>query len=94
MWLNFRWVNDLYIYWPIILIGITVIVLFAPLRILYHRSRAWFAYSNVSDMQVPFLRVTKLMLCSGGFSLLDYIPWSFETSFWEICIALKHMLWV
>jgi hypothetical protein len=48
MWLNFLSVNDMYVYWPVVLIGLTVIVLFLPVRILYHRSRKWWAYSNVS----------------------------------------------
>jgi hypothetical protein len=48
MWLNFLSVNDMYVYWPVVLIGLTVIVLFLPARILYHRSRKWWAYSNVS----------------------------------------------
>ncbi|KAK6831651.1 hypothetical protein RU639_002654 [Aspergillus parasiticus] len=46
MWLNFLSVNAMYIYWPVVLIGITVVVLFLPARILYHRSRKWWAYSN------------------------------------------------
>ncbi|EGE07104.1 EXS family protein, partial [Trichophyton equinum CBS 127.97] len=46
MWLNFRWINSLYIYWPVVLIGLTVITLFLPARILYYRSRLWWAYSH------------------------------------------------
>lgn len=48
MWLNFsRYGGDsMYIYWPIVLVGLTIIVLFLPAPILYHRSRRWFAYSN------------------------------------------------
>lgn len=48
MWLNFLSVNDMFVYWPVVLIGLTVILLFLPARILYHRSRKWWAYSNVS----------------------------------------------
>lgn len=48
MWLNFFIVNDMYIYWPVVLVGLTVILLFLPFRVLYHRSRKWWAYSNVS----------------------------------------------
>lgn len=48
MWLNFLSVNDMFVYWPVVLIGLTVIVLFLPARVLYHRSRKWWAYSNVS----------------------------------------------
>ncbi|PGH16309.1 hypothetical protein AJ79_01851 [Helicocarpus griseus UAMH5409] len=46
LWLNFRWMNAVYIYWPIVLIGITVCILFLPLRVIYHRTRRWWAYSN------------------------------------------------
>ncbi|RDW72513.1 SPX and EXS domain-containing protein [Aspergillus mulundensis] len=46
MWLNFLTVNDMYIYWPVVLVGLTMVVLFLPLRVLYHRSRKWWAYSN------------------------------------------------
>ncbi|PGG95975.1 hypothetical protein GX51_08041 [Blastomyces parvus] len=44
--LNFRWVNSTYIYWPILLIGITLVVLLIPIRLLYHRTRRWWVYSN------------------------------------------------
>ncbi|KAE8151109.1 EXS family-domain-containing protein [Aspergillus avenaceus] len=46
MWLNFLSINAMYIYWPVVLIGVTVIILFLPVRLLYHRSRKWWAYSN------------------------------------------------
>ncbi|PLB45945.1 EXS-domain-containing protein [Aspergillus steynii IBT 23096] len=46
MWLNFLSVNAMYVYWPVVLVAITVIVLFLPARVLYHRSRKWWAYSN------------------------------------------------
>ncbi|KAJ5853535.1 hypothetical protein N7534_006078 [Penicillium rubens] len=46
MWLNFSWYNDMYIYWPVVLIGLTIIIIFLPARVLYHRSRKWFAFSN------------------------------------------------
>lgn len=46
MWLNFFIVNDMYIYWPVVLVGLTLILLFLPARVLYHRSRQWWAYSN------------------------------------------------
>lgn len=48
MWLNFLAVNDMYTYWPVVLVGLTLIILFLPFRVLYHRSRKWWAYSNVS----------------------------------------------
>ncbi|KAL1970941.1 hypothetical protein VTN77DRAFT_2775 [Rasamsonia byssochlamydoides] len=46
MWLNFSWVNDMFLYWPVVLIFITVVVLFLPARVLYHHSRKWWAFSN------------------------------------------------
>ncbi|KAJ5689214.1 hypothetical protein N7462_003606, partial [Penicillium macrosclerotiorum] len=46
MWLNFSWFNAMYIYWPVVLIGITLIIVFLPARVLYHRSRKWWAFSN------------------------------------------------
>jgi hypothetical protein len=48
MWLNFcRFGGDaMYIYWPVILIGLAVGTLFMPAPYLYHRSRGWFLYSN------------------------------------------------
>ncbi|PYI06138.1 hypothetical protein BO78DRAFT_124714 [Aspergillus sclerotiicarbonarius CBS 121057] len=49
MWLNFMTINAMYIYWPVVLVGLTVGILFLPVRILYHRSRKWWAYSNVSN---------------------------------------------
>ncbi|KAL0259060.1 Xenotropic and polytropic retrovirus receptor 1 [Diplodia seriata] len=38
--------DSMYIYWPVVLIGLTVLVIFLPAPFLYHRSRRWFAYSN------------------------------------------------
>lgn len=48
LWLNFQQSNAdvMFLYWPVILIGLTVVILFIPAPILYHRSREWWAYSN------------------------------------------------
>lgn len=48
MWLNFAWVNAMYVYWPVVLVSILLIIQFVPARVLYFRSRKWWAYSNVS----------------------------------------------
>ncbi|KAI5867201.1 EXS-domain-containing protein [Durotheca rogersii] len=47
-WLNFLRYGgeELYIYWPVILIGVTLVILLLPLPILWHRSRQWIAYSH------------------------------------------------
>ncbi|RJE17769.1 signal transduction protein Syg1 [Aspergillus sclerotialis] len=46
MWLNFLTINAMYIYWPVILIGVTLIIMFLPMKLLYHHARKWWAYSN------------------------------------------------
>lgn len=49
MWLNFRSIDVMYIYWPVVLIGLTTVILFLPYRLLYHRARKWWAFSNVCN---------------------------------------------
>lgn len=48
LWLNFQQTgaDTMYLYWPVALIILTVIILLFPGPILYHRSRHWWAYSN------------------------------------------------
>lgn len=48
IWLNFRnsGENAMYVYWPVVLVGLTLVIMCIPLRILYHRSRMWWGYSN------------------------------------------------
>jgi cell division protein FtsW (lipid II flippase) len=50
MWVNFSRYGDpdMYIYYPVILICFTVLILFFPAPTILHRSRRWFAYSHVS----------------------------------------------
>ncbi|KAL1799218.1 hypothetical protein ACET3X_003255 [Alternaria dauci] len=47
MQINFHQVggDDLYLYYPVILIGISVLLLFNPLKIFYFRTRMWLLYS-------------------------------------------------
>ncbi|KAI5924074.1 EXS family-domain-containing protein [Camillea tinctor] len=47
-WFNFTRLGSehLFLYYPIILIGITLFIIFLPAPILWHRSRRWFAYSH------------------------------------------------
>lgn len=49
LWLNFVLpaAHSMFLYWPAILIGLTVLILFFPAPIIYHRSRQWWVYSNV-----------------------------------------------
>lgn len=48
MWLNFnRYGGDaMYIYWPVVLIGISAIVLLVPPPLFYPKTRSWFLYTN------------------------------------------------
>lgn len=48
VWINFSelGVPEMYLYYPVILIGVTVAIIFAPAPILFRHSRSWFAYSH------------------------------------------------
>lgn len=87
LWLNFSSYGapEMFLYYPVILIFATVVVIFLPAPILYHRSRRWFVYAHVSMLHLYF-RVT-LIIYSGVYCLPAYILSSFETSSWEICTA-------
>jgi hypothetical protein len=91
MWFNFSWINDMYIYWPVVLIGLTVIIVFLPARVLYHRSRKWFAFSNVSPHPLVDLNITNCY--SGVYYLLGYTPSSSVISSSATCTVLRHMPW-
>lgn len=91
MWLNFSWINDMYIYWPVVLIGLTVIIVFLPARVLYHRSRKWFAFSNVSPH--PLVDLNIIDGYSGVYYLLGYTPSSSVISSLATCTVLRHMPW-
>jgi hypothetical protein len=60
MYLNFSQVGgpDVYLYYPVMLIGLAVALLFNPIKIFYFRTRMWLLYSLVS-MAVP--RITVLL---------------------------------
>jgi len=48
VWLNFTRYGapEMYIYYPVILIFVTVVLIFFPGPYIYHRSRRWFVYSH------------------------------------------------
>lgn len=52
IWLNFHPASAgaMLLYWPALLIAISAFALFVPAPVLYHRSREWWAYSNVSHL--------------------------------------------
>lgn len=47
MWFNFNQFGSdaLYIYYPVILLGLSALILFFPAKVLYYRSRMWLIYS-------------------------------------------------
>ncbi|KAL8688103.1 MAG: hypothetical protein Q9218_005904 [Villophora microphyllina] len=59
LWLNFQQVgsNTAFLWWPVILVIISVLILFLPLPILYHKSREWWAYSNFRLLLAGFYPV-------------------------------------
>lgn len=56
IWLNFsrfgeNW-EEMYLYYPVVLIGVSLLILFFPAPIFYHRARRWFLYSHVSNLTI------------------------------------------
>lgn len=86
VWLNFSDVGtpDMYLYYPVILLFVTLVFIFLPAPLLFHQSRRWFAYAHVSYLALKCPR-TMLTLSSGVYFLLDYTLLNFEISFWETC---------
>jgi xenotropic and polytropic retrovirus receptor 1 len=54
IWLNFSRYGapQMFIYYPVVLIFISVFVIFLPAPVLCHRSRRWFIYSHVSILLI------------------------------------------
>lgn len=48
VWLNFEFGDQhvMYRYWPIVLYGLTVIIMAFPIKVLYYHSRKWWGFSN------------------------------------------------
>ncbi|KIX94111.1 uncharacterized protein Z520_10137 [Fonsecaea multimorphosa CBS 102226] len=59
IYLNFRQnsFDSFYIYWPLILIILTVLIIFLPLPILYPHARKWWAVTNMRLACAPFFPV-------------------------------------
>lgn len=51
IWLNFSRYGapEMYIYYPVILIFVTALLIFLPAPYIFHRSRRWFVYSHVGS---------------------------------------------
>ena len=76
MYLNFNWVGGdaMFVYWPVILAGLAVIILLAPIPQYYWKSRHWFAeafwrlfFSGIYPVQFKDLFLGDLM-CSQTYA--------------------------
>jgi hypothetical protein len=70
LWLNFSryGIPTMFIYYPVILIGLTIIIIFIPAPVIFHRSRRWFVYSHVSSLisNAYFPKLTELVALAFG----------------------------
>ncbi|KIW92496.1 uncharacterized protein Z519_06343 [Cladophialophora bantiana CBS 173.52] len=59
IYLNFRQnsYDWFYIYWPLILIIVTILIIFLPFPIIYHHARKWWAVTNLRLACAPFYPV-------------------------------------
>ncbi|TFB03919.1 hypothetical protein CCMA1212_003879 [Trichoderma ghanense] len=66
MWANFsRYGADtMYLYYPVLLIGLTVVIILFPAPVMAHKSRRWLAYSHVSTSCLS-LSIQPLMELAG-----------------------------
>jgi hypothetical protein len=88
VWINFSsfGTSEMYLYYPVILIFVTVVFIFLPAPILFYRARQWFVYSHVSSPST--IHVALLTLNSGVYFLLDYTPSNSATFSWAIYFVL------
>jgi hypothetical protein len=86
MYLNFSQVGGyhMYLYYPVILIGISVALLFNPIKIFYFRTRMWLLYSLVSYLSTHSSITNG---SSGGCYSLASILSNGETSILATCFA-------
>jgi hypothetical protein len=84
----------MYIYWPVVLIGLSVFIIFLPAPVLYHQSRKWWAATNVSSYLSRRQFDSATNEFSGACGALGCTGRSsFVTSSWAICIALTPTPW-
>lgn len=72
MQINFHQVGGdrMYLWYPIILIGLSVALLINPFRICYFRTRMWLLYSLVSDINMDHeSRLTVVVALIAGWSI-------------------------
>ncbi|TQS35534.1 hypothetical protein Golomagni_04045 [Golovinomyces magnicellulatus] len=90
VWVNFSMfgASQMYIYFPLILILFTVIVIFLPAPILFHRGRIWFLYSNWRLLLAGLYPVEFRDFFLGDmYCSLTYVMANIEVFF---CLYLNH----
>lgn len=77
IWVNFSEFGplEMYIYYPVILIFVSVVIVFIPAPILFHRSRRWFVYSHVSRANTfPWFVLTRPVASAFGWTVPGGVP--------------------
>lgn len=75
-WLNFEnfWPDHINQFqYPIIFLALCLGIIFAPVRVLYHRSRRWFVYANVG-LSVPELETLLANVLLVATTTLWFLP--------------------
>jgi hypothetical protein len=97
LWFNFTNFgrDELFLFYPAILIAITMIAIFLPAPTLFYRSRSWFLYSNVKN-PLAFPSRKRANRNSGDYSFPVSTPSNFATFLWGTCFALLRIVlaWV
>lgn len=90
MYLNFSWVGGetMFFYWPVVLVGLAAIILFAPIPEFYWRSRYWFAeafwrllFSGIYPVEFRDLFVGDMM-CSQTYAFGNIVLY--------FCLYARH----
>jgi len=92
-WLNFsaQFGGDtIFLYYPVILIGVTLLIIFLPLPIFHHKSRLWFAYSNYRLLMAPFYEVEFRDVFLGD--IYTSLRYAFAVSFFFSRVMTSQML--
>lgn len=62
VFLNFRVESDMFLYWPVLLTGLSILILFFPAPYLYHHARWWWAQKNVCPDAIPCAKLCILTI--------------------------------
>ena len=68
MWITFSQYGaaSLFVYYPVILVGLTTLVMFNPLPYMYFKSRMWLIYSLVSTLLFVVAKANHTAVATRG----------------------------